>query len=222
MSGDTATPAPTAKTVVWYFDFISPYAYLQSRRIDDFTWNALLRCKPVLFAALLKHHGNVGPAEIPAKRAWTYEHVLWLARRGNFDIRLPRVHPFNPLPLLRLSVLLGSSPEVVHRLFRYVWREGHLPEDAEPWQALLDEYGVAPEDLEAPEVKDGLRRNTEEAIAAGVFGVPTAIVDGHLIWGYESTDMIHARIAGDPFFDSREVAAAHSLPAGVQRSRAGG
>lgn len=206
------------QTVHWYFDYISPFAYLQSSRLEDFTEHALVRCKPVLFAGLLKHHGQKGPAEIPAKRGWTYEHVLWLAQRSNLPLRLPRAHPFNPLPLLRLSVLLGSPIDVVRRLFAWVWAEGWLPTDAQAWGALLAEYGVSPADLDAPEVKEALRANTAEAIAAGVFGVPTAIVDGHLIWGYDATDMVHARIAGDPFFDSPEVAAAHALPVGVQRS----
>jgi len=205
------------KTVHWYFDFISPFAYLQSFRLEDFTAHAIVRCKPVLLAGILAHHGQKGPAEIPAKRGWTYEHALWLAQRNHVPMRMPAAHPFNPLPLLRLSVLLGSRIHDVRRLFAFVWHEGHLPGDQDAWSALLQELGVDEADLQSPEVKEGLRRNTEEAIAAGVFGVPTSIVDGHLIWGYDATDMVHARIAGDPFFDSPEVAAAHALPIGAQR-----
>lgn len=205
------------KTVHWYFDFISPFAYLQSFRLEDFARHALVRCKPVLLAGILAHHGHKGPAEIPAKRGWTYEHALWLARRDDVPMRMPPAHPFNPLPLLRLSELLGNRIQDVRRLFAFVWAEGHLPADHGPWSALLQELGVDEADLQSPEAKEGLRRNTEEAIAAGVFGVPTSIVDGHLIWGYDATDMVHARIAGDPFFDSAEVAAAHVLPIGAQR-----
>ena len=205
------------KTVNWYFDFISPFAYLQSSRLDDFTEHALVRCKPVLLAGLLKHHGTKGPAEIPAKRGWTYEHALWLAQRNNLPMRLPAAHPFNPLPLLRLSVRLGNRVHVVQRLFAYVWRDGHLPGDAQAWQALLDELGVQLGELDAPEIKQALRDSTAEAIAAGVFGVPTAVVDGHVIWGFDATDMVHAKIADDPFFESAELAAAHELPVGVQR-----
>jgi len=206
------------KTVHWYFDFISPFAYLQSFRLEDFTEQAIVRCKPVLLAGILAHHGHKGPAEIPAKRGWTYEHALWLAQRSNVPMRLPSAHPFNPLPLLRLSVRLGSRIHDVRRLFAYVWADGRLPTDQDAWNALLQEMGVDEADLKSSEVKDELRRNTEEAIEAGVFGVPTTVVDGHLIWGYDATDMVHARIAGDPFFDSAEVAAAHALPIGVQRS----
>ena len=205
------------KTVNWYFDFVSPFAYLQCSRLDGFALYALVRCKPVLFAAILNHVGQKGPAEIPSKRSWTFEHVAWLARQCNTPLKLPREHPFNPLPLLRLALVLGPSVDVVQRLFAYVWRDGHLPGDAQAWQALLDELGVQLGELDAPEIKQALRDSTAEAIGAGVFGVPTAVVDGHVIWGFDATDMVHAKIADDPFFESAELAAAHELPVGVQR-----
>ncbi len=205
-------------TLNWYFDFISPYAYLQSTRLDDFAQNVLVRCHPVLFAGLLKHHGHKGPAEIPTKRQFTYEHVAWLAHRNGIALRWPSSHPFNSLPLLRLSLLFDNDRELVARLFRYVWVEGHLPTDAGPWQALLDELEVTPAELEQPELKEALRESTGRAIAAGIFGVPTCEIDGHRIWGFESTDLVHARIEGHPFLDSPEWKAAAAVGEGVQRT----
>jgi len=206
------------RTLNWYFDFVSPYAYLQSNRIEEFADHVLVRCKPVLFAGILAHHGHKGPAEIPSKRTFTYEHVAWLAVRNNIPITWPPHHPFNPLPLLRLAILLDSPIDVVRRLFAFVWRDGHLPSDTAAWHALLDELKVAPEELDAPEVKQALREDTEEAIAAGVFGVPSVELDGQLIWGFESTDMVMAKIAQDPFYESPEILAARAVPAGVQRA----
>ncbi len=205
------------RTVVWYFDFVSPFAYLQSSRLDGLAMHALVRCKPVLFAAILNHVGQKGPAEIPPKRSWTFEHVAWLARQCNTPLKLPREHPFNPLPLLRLALVLGPSVEVVQRLFAYVWRDGHLPDEAVHWNALLAELGVDAAALDAPEVKKALRENTDEAIAAGVFGVPTAIVEGHLFWGFDATEMIYALLNGDSFFESDALKAAQALPEGVRR-----
>ncbi len=205
------------KTLNWYFDFISPYAYLQSTRIDDFAQHVLIRCHPVLFAGVLAHHGQKGPAEITPKRQFTYEHVAWLAERNGIEIRFPASHPFNPLPLLRLSMLLDNTMDVVARLFRYVWVGGHLPTDAEPWAALLAELEVGPEELDEPALKDAVRAATDAAIGIGVFGVPTSEIDGQLIWGYESTDMVMAKIAEDPFFQSAQFLAARQVGAGVQR-----
>lgn len=205
------------KTLTWYFDFISPYAYLQSTRLNEFAAHARLECRPVLFAGLLKHFGHKGPAEIEPKRVWTFEHVTWLAHRHGIALAMPPMHPFNPLPLLRLSSVLGSGVDVVQRLFRFVWVEGGLPTDAARWAALLAELGTDPAAIEASAARDAVRANTDAAIAAGIFGVPTSVIDGQLIWGFESTDMVMARLADDPFFDGGAIRAARALPQGVAR-----
>jgi 2-hydroxychromene-2-carboxylate isomerase len=203
----------------WYFDFISPYAYLQWHRLRREAPQLAITPKPVLFAGLLSHWDNKGPAEITPKRSWTYAHCLWLARRYDIPMQLPTAHPFNPLPLLRLSLALGATEDVVDRLFGYVWRDGRLPSDEDAWQDLLDELLVEPAEINAEAVKHALHRNCEEAIEAGVFGVPTAVVDGELFWGVDATDMLLAYVAGDPFFRSDGYAMAHSLPAAVHRKK---
>jgi len=209
------------KTLTWYYDFISPFAYLQSTRLDDFAERAVVRCQPILFAGVLDHYGHKGPAEIVPKRLWTFEHVAWLAHKNGVRLRMPPMHPFNPLPLLRLAILFDSPIDLVQRLFRFVWVEGKLPTDAQAWSALLEELEVDPAELDAPEVKQALRDDTQQAIAAGVFGVPTAIVDGELFWGYDASSMILARLEDDPFFDGEELKAARALPEGIRRPGAG-
>lgn len=212
----------TIKTIDWYFDFISPYAYLQSRRLDDFSQHALVRCKPILFAGLLNHWGQKGPAEIPGKRRWTFEQVTWTAEKNGIPLRMPPAHPFVPLRLLRLAILFGSSVDVVQRLFNFVWRDGHSPTDDEAWATLLEEFQVAPEEIDAAEVKQALRANTEEAIARGVFGVPTCVIGEQIIWGFDATDMVYAAIADDPFFQSPALAAARNMPDGIHRKPVSG
>ncbi|MDT3680043.1 MAG: 2-hydroxychromene-2-carboxylate isomerase [Burkholderiaceae bacterium] len=203
--------------VDWYFDFVSPFAYLQSTQLDRIAERATLRCRPVLFAGLLKHWGNVGPAEIAPKRQWTFEHVAWIAHSNGIALKLPPMHPFVPLPLLRLSIVLGSELDVVRRLFAFVWRHGQVPTEQEAFAALLDELGVRPESLESPQVKQTLRANTDEAIAAGVFGVPTSVIEGERYWGFDAMPMIVARLEGDAFFASDALRAARAMPEGVQR-----
>lgn len=205
------------KQLDWYFDFISPFAYLQSELLDGLQGVHAIHYRPLLFAGLLKHWDNKGPAEIAPKRLWTFEHCVWLAHSHGIPMRLPPAHPFNPLPLLRLCLALGSTPQAVQRLFRFVWRDGHLPTEGESWAALLDELQATPEMLEAPEVKAALKANGERAIAAGVFGVPTAVVDGRCFWGLDGTPMLQAYLNGDAFFASPELKAAQDLPQGLQR-----
>jgi len=204
------------KSLDWYFDFISPFSYLQSELLHTLP-DVQITYRPVLFAGLLSHWENKGPAEIVPKRTWTFEHCAWLAYKHGIPMTMPPHHPFNPLPLLRLCIALGNTPEAVHRLFRYVWREGRLPADEAHWQALMQELGATPDMLDTPEVKQQLRANGEMAIAAKVFGVPTAVVDNRCFWGLDSTGMLVAYLREDPFFSSDLLRQAQTLPQGVQR-----
>ena len=66
----------------WYFDFVSPFAYLQSEQLGSLAPRVSVRYRPVLFAGLLGAHGQKGPAEIPAKRTFTYRFCIWQAKRA--------------------------------------------------------------------------------------------------------------------------------------------
>jgi 2-hydroxychromene-2-carboxylate isomerase len=209
------------RNITWYFDFISPFAWLQAERFAQLPGGVTLTCRPVLFAGLLEHWGQLGPAEIGPKRVFTYEYVVWRAAQMGLPCKLPSAHPFNPLQLLRLAVLLDVDHAQALRLFRFVWSEAHVAEETGAWQALIEELGVPDADarIAQPQVKEGLRRNGEEAIAAGVFGVPTAVIDGRLFWGVDATDMLFDYLAGAPVFASAEMRRAALLPVGKARVR---
>lgn len=208
------------KSLDWYFDYISPFAYLQSRVLDRFAEGTAIRRRPLLFAGLLSHWGQLGPAEIAPKRDWTYRHCTWLAAHHGIPFRMPAAHPFDSLPLLRLSIALGDRADVVDRLFRFVWVDGHVPGDRSAWQALLDELGVDDAATRTAEVKDALRANGELARAAGVFGVPTAVVDGRVFWGFDATPMLADYLAGAPIFAGGALDAAARVPVGAVRPQA--
>ena len=207
-------------TVDWYFDFVSPFAYLQSERLNTLGSNVRIRYRPVLFAALLDAHGHKGPAEIPAKRAFTYRFCVWQARALGVPFKFPPEHPFNPLPLLRLALACDAAPEAVHRIFRFVWRDGRLPDLPLEWAELAAELGVPDADarIAAPEVKEALRRNTDEAITRGIFGVPTLAVGEELFWGADATAMARDYIAAGNRYGDPEYARVAALPIGVART----
>ena len=140
----------------WYFDFISPYAYLQSTQLDELSKLEKVECTPVLFAGLLKHWDNKGPAEIAPKRKWTFRDIAWLAHKNSIPLQLPPQHPFNPLPLLRLAIVHNNQTDVVQRLFRYVWAEGKSPQDEHAFAELLNELNTSAEALKTDNVKNQL------------------------------------------------------------------
>lgn len=208
------------KAFTFWFDPISPFAYLAFERLPQ----ALAGCsyavnyRPVLFAGLLAHWGQKGPAEIEPKRAWTFRHVHWLAQQHGIAIDTPAVHPFNPLPLLRLALACGPNRRVVEAVMRHVWVGGADPTDAARLDALAQSLAPAL-DPAAAEVKDRLRALTAEAIARGVFGVPTFDLDGHLFWGLDALPMLRAALLGEAWFDGPAWDEAAKPRPGVQRPR---
>lgn len=208
------------KPIVFWFDPISPFAYLAFEHLPQ----ALVGCtysvdyRPVLFAGLLNHWGQKGPAEIEPKRAWTFRHIAWLAHQHNIALQMPASHPFNPLPLLRLAMAAAPNRRVVEALMRHVWRGGADPVDAARIDALTREL-APPRDPSSDEVKAELRANTDAAIARGVFGVPTFELDGRLYWGMEALPMLRAALQGDAWFDGPAWDEAGRPRPGVSRQR---
>lgn len=199
----------------WYFDYISPFSYLQWTHQLPLVDNFEIELKPILFAGLLKHWGHKGPAEIGPKRRVTYRHVIWLAGRLGVPFRLPPAHPFNPLPLLRSSIACGNRPEVVDRLFGFVWREGHMPSEENAWRQLMKALDITEAAIEAPAVKKQLLANGEEAIAKGVFGVPSFAIDGEVFWGVDGFDLFREYLDDPNVIATPAMRTAGELPSGV-------
>lgn len=213
------------KHLTCHLDFISPYAYLAFEQLpqalEGLSYSVAYR--PVLLGALLKHHGQLGPAEIPAKRSWTYRHVLWLGHAHGIPIRMPATHPYNPLPHLRLALATSADGDinrhVAETLFREVWRSGGEPGDPARLAALA--AALRPQrDAGGEAVKAQLKANTDAAIARGVFGVPAFEVDDRLFWGFDGLAMLRAYLHGEPWFDGTDWDAADQRPSLLLRSKA--
>lgn len=202
----------------WYFDFISPFAYLQWPQVRELAETRRVRLRPILFAGLLDALGTKGPAEIPAKRRFTYRYVTWRARQRGLPLQFPPAHPFNPLPALRLCVAAGTTLAAVDTLFDWIWAQGR-PADHEALLPVAASLGL--EDLAAaladPAVKSELRDHFDAALAAGVFGVPTLAIGDDLFWGEDATGLALERIADPDVFQREEFQRADAVPVGVMR-----
>ena len=211
------------KHLRFHFDVVSPYAYLAFERLPQALEGLSVEVsyQPVLFAGLLQHWGNKGPAEIEPKKAWTFRQVAWLAHEYGVQLEVPAQHPFNPLSLLRLAIACApanSTPSrrVCERLFHYVWHGGADANDASRMQALREALNPR-RDPAGDDVKSALKESTALAASRGIFGVPTIAVDGKLFWGLDSLAMLAAYLRGDVWFDGLAWEAAGRLPQGVQR-----
>jgi 2-hydroxychromene-2-carboxylate isomerase len=207
--------------ISWYYDFVSPYAYLQSHMLDRFDGKAEITCIPVLFAGLLNHWGQLGPAEMSTKRIWTYRYCAFAAEQQEVAFKLPPSHPFNPVNALRLMIAAGSTRAAMQSAFDFVWGEGHDPSDADNFMMLAERLGVsdAPARVSDQAVKDQLRANTDAAIAAGVYGVPTIQIDEELFWGMDGTDFALAYLADPSIMQTDNMQRAVTMPAAAERKR---
>ncbi len=206
----------------WYFDFISPFAYFQYRVLQSIQQQRptlKIQYRPVLFAGILKHNDHKGPAEIPSKRQLTYGFCHWYALENKIPFSMPAAHPFNPLPLLRLTIAENCSDEVVKRLFDHVWVESADNPDFSTIAALagMDGFENAVEQVADPAVKNQLIKNTEEAIERGVFGVPTIGVGDQLFWGLDMTTMALEYLDNPALLDNEEYQRILNLPVAQAR-----
>lgn len=212
----------TLKKVDWYFDFISPFAYLQFSQFKRFENDLSITIHPVVFGALLKHWGQLGPAEIVPKRIFTYRFFKWKADRLGIEYTMPPSHPFNPLPALLSCIAGNSTYEVTKEIFDIIYKQGEQPdqkEGREKLETLLNKYPSEYSELDESALKKILRTNTSRAIENGVFGVPTFVVDRQIFWGGDSSDMMLDFIKNPELFSSEEMKRVSSMPMGLIRNK---
>ena len=212
------------KHLTFYLDFISPYAYLAFHALPESLMGLSysVTYKPVFLGALLKHNAMLGPAEVPAKRNWTYRQVQWLAQQRGLKLDMPAAHPFNPLALLRLAVAMQAQGQpnryVCETLFNQVWEGGQDAADPARLEAITQQ--LAPRRDPAEEaVKAQLRAHSDEAISKGVFGVPSIEVDGKVFWGLDSLPMLRSYLDGDAWFTDTRWEGVNTHPSGIPLAR---
>lgn len=205
--------------VRFLFDFISPYAYLGWTQIHALAerTGAEVEPVPVLFAALLNTHGQKGPAEIAPKRLYLFKDVLRRAHRFGVPLGMPPTHPFNPLLALRAASLPLPAPErrrFIDRLYAATWGGGAGVEGPEQVAAAAAEVGLDGQaivrEAQGPEAKERLRRQTDAALAAGAFGVPTMLAGDELFWGADALPDLEAYLRGEDPLQTGEGAAAYA------------
>lgn len=209
-------------------DFISPYSYLAWTQIDGIAarHGREVTLVPVLFAAMLDSLGTTGPAEVPVKREYAYLDVHRKAALLGVPMKLPPRHPFAPLLSLRAATSFedrGERARAVDALYRATWETGVGVDTEDLVSAALTSAGLdGPAALaraSTPEVKAQLQRATTDAIARGVFGVPTVVVEGQTFWGTDSLPSLEAFLLGADPITPEIRALVKTVPAGIERKR---
>lgn len=214
-----------------YFDFVSPYSWLALEAMPAFAERHGIRflMRPVLYAALLDATGLIGPVETEAKRAYTFADIRRCAALHGLPLTGPPEHPFRSLPALRLACLFADHAEALDlsvRLARAAWSDGADLTSAAVLASVARTLGLPVDDLgnrvAAPDLKQRLRRFTDEALGLGVFGVPTFELDGELFWGHDRLEHLAARCTGVLADPRPGLSTMLARPRGAVRVRAPG
>ena len=205
----------------WYFDFISPFAYLQFARFSQLPNNLEITPVPAVFGAILQHWGQLGPAEIPPKRRFVYRFFQWNADQLGIPFTMPPMHPFNPIPALRLCTAAGAGIENTRAVFDLIYGKGIQPDSPEGIRLIGGALNIPhPESaMQDPVVKDTLRANTAQATSDGVFGVPSFVIDGEVFWGGDSTGMMLDFLENPALFEAPEMKRISNMEMGLTRKK---
>jgi 2-hydroxychromene-2-carboxylate isomerase len=211
----------TERTIEFCYDLISPFAHVALARLGELPADVSVRPVPVLLGAILNHWGQRGPAEISAKRLHTYRQSVFLGKQHGVDIRFPPRHPFNPLKALRLMAGADADLATVRRAFDFVFSQGRAPDTDTELAAFADFVGVPLELAADDRAKAALRANTDQAIARGVFGVPSFVCatgSGHeVFWGVDAFDMLLAWLDDESLFEREPYQHLNDVTIGIER-----
>jgi 2-hydroxychromene-2-carboxylate isomerase len=203
----------------WFYDFVSPFSYLLLEQQQKWPGFRFVPC-PVLLTDLYRHWGQAGGLQIPAKRMFTYRHALFRADQLGIPFKMPPAHPFDSVKPMLLAIAAGGEFACVREIFRFIWREGRDPSSEEGFEQLCERVGIPHGEalIEQENVRAQLRRNTSDAIAMGVFGVPTFWMNKQLFWGEDALPMVLYCARTPNWLDSREVKRISSLPSGLAKA----
>jgi 2-hydroxychromene-2-carboxylate isomerase len=193
------------KTVEFYFDVGSPYSYLAYKALPGIAaaHGAQIVWRPMLLGGVFKATGNQSPAEIPAKSKWMHQDMQrWAARYGAAFVRNPHF-PINTLVLMRGAVGMQMRGPDFHKyveaIFQAMWEEPRNLGEQDELAAVLRQAGIDVDDFQSLvndlAVKEQLKKNTEEAVARGVFGAPTFFVGEEMYWGQDRLEFVAEALA---------------------------
>lgn len=209
----------------FFFDYLSPYAYLAWTQAPALAarHGRELTPVPILFAALLSHHGSRGPAQVPPRRLYVMKDAIRLAHGLRVPLAPPLAHPFNSLLALRVSSLpleADARRRLIDGLYAAVWAGSRDVADPAEVARIAGEAGLdgpaLVEQAGLPEAKERLKQQTAEALALGAFGIPTLVADGELFFGLDSLPHLERFLRGEDPIDPELLRRWEALPVGAR------
>lgn len=203
---DSTVVSPAKPPVTFFFDVHSPWSYLASMLVGPLArrYGASILWRPIHLANLMDRIGGMRPLEQTRARVAWYEQDLAdrMAHHGLPYDPHPD-YPLRPSRALRSCVYAaerGCADAFVRAVMQGYWFEKKDISDMAVLQGLADAVGLGPAPLAEIAADEGYKRavaaNTDDAIASGVFGVPSFLFDGKLYFGSDRMDLLEAALRG--------------------------
>lgn len=199
-------------TLDFYFDFISPYSFLASQRLEAYPGlkQAAITYKPVAFGSMLSRLGVKGPGEIAERRRQGLIDVMLLCQHYGLKLSAPPTHPFNSVYALRMALLLegDARAQFVKAAFKAAWSDGLELGDPAVLKQLALELGLDldPEAAASdPGARKSLKANTQELLSLGGWGLPSFVFEGQLYFGHDRLELLEAAVLGKVKVDPSEL-----------------
>ena len=179
------------KEIDFYFDFISPYAYLAYKKIQSLPTDIKINYKPVLLGGLHNLQGITAPAFIKPKLKHMMNDCLLISTKNNFNFKWNSKFPINSLNIMRgyLSVNLSNRDQYIKTIFDAYWRDDLDISKDEILIPLLEQCKIAKDiffkTIKDPVIKERLIDATKNAHEKEVFGAPTFITNNKIFWGQD-------------------------------------
>ena len=193
-----------SKTVEFWYDFLSPTAYLGYWRLKDIAarTGATIDYHPMLLGGVFKATGNQTPVNVKPKGKWMFIDMSNYARKYGVPLKSNPYFVFSSLPLMRGAILAQERGELEpynDTIFYGVWRDARNLADPGIIVETLNEAGLDAaayvEGIQQQDVKDRLIANTNEAVEKGAFGAPTFFVGDKMWWGQDRLDWVEEELA---------------------------
>ena len=191
------------KQIDYYVSMISPWTYLGDDRLNTIASeeNAIINLKPINFAIVFPKTGGLPLAKrATARQAYRMQELKrWkkhLEIPMNFE---PAFFPASEWPAAGMIIMAKktglNAGKLLNRFLTAVWAEDRNIADPKTLLSIADDLDLdgltlLNEAENNPEIKIAWETNSNDALAAGVFGAPTYVIDGQLFWGQDRLDFV--------------------------------
>jgi len=182
------------KTFDFYYDFGSPYSYLAHKKIRELEKKTSIKIKykPILLGGLHNMHNIKAPAFIPAKAKFMIRDCKLIADKEKIKFKFNSYFPIKTLNLMR-GVLVAQEDDFksfyIDNVFDSIWSDGLNMNDQNRVDKIIKNLNINPKTFflrsTSQNIKEELKKRTNNAYEKGIFGAPTFFINNKIFWGQD-------------------------------------